>query len=296
MAFIKRLSGTSATLQIIILTVGAWLIVSLVDYGGAYWAESFPRFSLLRYLWMEGDFALLLRQPWRLLSYLLVHNSLWHLVVNMLLLYYFGSIFERLLGKKHLRLLYLLGGVVSGLFYPLAMEVMRLWGIRLLSLPLLGSSGAIFATMMAIATFAPRKKIAFLGQELAIALPIFLIILWGILSGSVANRGGVAVHFGGICTGLLYAFALRYNGLRFHYSPSDTTQGAVSYIPSYDRLKWSKKGTSSREESNKTNPEREKEIARIMDKIKHSGYSCLSEKEKRILFDHSQSHHGKKKA
>lgn len=293
--FIKKwCANQSATITIVAITALVWLLVSLIDYGGAHWGNAFPRFSLLSYLWLEGDFTLIVKQPWRLVTYFFVHNSLGHLAINLLLLYYFGSITEQILGKKRLLTLYFFGGVVAGLFYPLAFCIMRLWGVRLLSLPLLGASGAIFSLMMSLATFAPRKKFAFFGQELPLALPIALLLLWGLLSASFENRGGLSAHLGGVFMGLFYAILLRYKGLRFIYKPDNKIEGEVVYISRYDRRKKNRIVPEKKGLSPQNTTAKEKEVETIMKKIQQSGYSCLTDKEKKVIFDHSTEDHDEK--
>lgn len=93
--------------------------------------------------------------------------------------------------------------------------------------------------------------------------------------------------------GLFYAILLRYKGLRFIYKPDNKTEGEVVYISRYDRRKktglYLKKGLSPQNTTAK-----EKEVETIMKKIQQSGYSCLTDKEKKVIFDHSTEDHDEK--
>ena len=62
-------------------------------------------------------------QPWSLLSYMFMHAGFLHILFNMLWLYWFGSLFLYFFSGKHLRGLYVLGGICGGLFYMIAYNI-----------------------------------------------------------------------------------------------------------------------------------------------------------------------------
>lgn len=255
---VRWVKDSSVTRILILVTLLGWLIVSLVDFSLSYFFSSFPRFSLLRTLWIDGDFGLFMREPWRLISYLFVHSSLLHLVVNLVLLGYFGRYVESLLGKRQFLILYLLGGVVSALFYPLSFFLFRLIGIRFLALPLLGASGAIFAVVMGLGVYSPRLSIPIGGYSIPAIYLVLIVLVLGLIVSLMDSLGGFSVHMGGILFGLIYVLWIR-------------------------KMNHKKKILSEISQTSKGDWEA------IVEKIKHSGYTCLNEQEKQILFKKSTS-------
>src|SRR6202012_5553231 len=70
-----------------------------------------------RYLEMSSDLHLLLRHFWTPLTYMFLHAGFWHILINMLWLYWMGEIFEEYLGKKRIFGLYLMGGLAGAVFF-----------------------------------------------------------------------------------------------------------------------------------------------------------------------------------
>ena len=75
---------------------------------------------ILRDLYLPADLLQLLRRPWTIITYMFMHAGIWHLLGNMLWLYWFGKLFLYFFSSKHLRGLYVVGGLMGGLCYILA--------------------------------------------------------------------------------------------------------------------------------------------------------------------------------
>src|SRR5438874_3668659 len=95
--------------------------------------------------WFELDTRKVVRQGqiWRLLTHAFCHDrySIWHIVFNMLLLYWFGGTLETMYGSREFLLFYLTAAVVAGLTFV----GLDLWtGI---TIPGIGASGAVMAVM-----------------------------------------------------------------------------------------------------------------------------------------------------
>ena len=56
-------------------------------------------------------------RPWTLISYMFLHSGLWHLLFNMIGLYFFGPRVEDRLGAKGFLWLYVLSGLGAALFH-----------------------------------------------------------------------------------------------------------------------------------------------------------------------------------
>ena len=56
-------------------------------------------------------------RPWTIVTNLFVHAGIWHILTNMLTLYFFGSYLSRLVGNRNFLLIYFLGGLLGNGFY-----------------------------------------------------------------------------------------------------------------------------------------------------------------------------------
>ncbi len=141
-----------------------------------------------------------------LFTYQFLHGGTWHLAINMLLLWMFGSELEERWGSRFFLKYYFLCGVGGGLTYSL------------LSLgqnaPSVGASGAIYGLLMAYAIWFPNRVVllAFLFPIRVRHVIVFLVILQT-LQAIEATGAGIAytAHLGGMAFGYVY---LRWWGAR----------------------------------------------------------------------------------
>ena len=128
-----------------------------------------------------------------------VHGSFYHILFNMLGLFLFGTQLERRMGSTEFLLLYMLTGVGTGLV-SLA-----------LGMSVVGASGAIYALLLAFATYFPDARIFFFGfipMRAPIAVIVFAVL--SLVFHFTGLMGGVAhlAHLSGIVLGYLY-FVIR---------------------------------------------------------------------------------------
>jgi membrane associated rhomboid family serine protease len=204
-------------------------------------------------------------RPWTFVTYMFLHGSIWHILFNMMGLYFFGPRVEQRLGGDRFLWLYFLSGI-SGALLSLLLAP---------GAPIIGASAAIFGVVLAFARFWPTDKIYIYG-----VLPIearwlvALTILWAIYSGLTGSTGGVAdyAHLGGYVGAYLY---LRW---------LDETKGskrfkelAASPLPDRKLSNWKQVNMQSVHELNRD------EVNRILDKISASGLASLTSQEKQFL-------------
>lgn len=266
----KRLD---TTWKLILLTLTVSMLVALAD-NALSWLGWARRYIILDKLWLSGDLEVLARKPWTLLTYTFVHNSLWHLAVNMLLLGFAGKLFDSLLGRRRLLTVYLLGGVVAGLFYPILFFSLDMVGVNLLSLPLLGASGAIMAPLMAVICYAPSYSVELMGLRVPIILVSLLLLACFLIFVGTDNVGGLAAHAGGMAVGLAFGLLLRYRKI-------DITQPFLA-------LGRTRKKGATMANAERAKAEKEKRMSELVTKIKQSGYAALSDEERRFIFDRSR--------
>jgi hypothetical protein len=221
-----------------------------------------------------------------------LHYNFFHILFNMLWLYWFGKIFLEYLNAKKLLSVYLLGGLAGGLVYVLAFNLFPAFAEAVPTSVALGASAAILAVVMAVSFYVPNYTInlLFIGPVKLkyIALVTVLIDILSIKSG---NAGGHLAHLGGALFGFLYAVQLQRG--------RDLTKGFNRFMdslfslfrrrPGKIRVKYSK--PKNRPESdleyNARKVQEQKNIDLILDKISKSGYDGLSKEEKESLFRNS---------
>jgi membrane associated rhomboid family serine protease len=160
--------------------------------------------------WAQGNYLSLATLT--LLTSLFLHGSWLHLLGNMLYLWIFGNNVEDRFGRTGFLLFYLLGGALAGLS-QVAID-------QTSTIPTIGASGAIAATLGAYFVLFPRARVTslvFLGffYQLIDVPAILVLGFWFVLQlidgltelGVAQGSGGVAffAHIGGFVVGALIA-------------------------------------------------------------------------------------------
>jgi membrane associated rhomboid family serine protease len=147
---------------------------------------------------------------WQPLTYMFVHGGTWHLLFNMLGLFFFGVQLERRIGSNEFLLFYLVSGTLAGL---LSFGVYVATGTY--NVALIGASGAVFAVLLAFATYFPTATILLFGI-LPIRAPLLVIGYAALELFNMFTRTGGNVahmtHLIGFAVAFLYLLArLRIN-------------------------------------------------------------------------------------
>ena len=152
---------------------------------------------------------------WRLLSYMFLHGSLLHLLINMYSLYIIGTQIENYYGKTKYVLIYIISGICGGLLSAVGT------GANALSV---GASGAIFGLLGALAYFGYHYRL-YLGNVLKTQIiPVIIInLLIGVMVQGIDNF----CHIGGLVSGIFLAMALGVDGKS---KKSDRINGFICLI------------------------------------------------------------------
>ena len=280
--------------RLIYLNVAVFLLVHLVAVILTLW--NIHPTAWMAYIDLPSDIGELLHRPWTLLTYMYVHYDVWHILFNMLWFYWFGNIFLQYFTPKQMGGLYLLGGLAGALFYVAAYNIFPYFADK--QGMMCGASAAIMAVVLAITVRVPDYKVnlLFLG---AVSLKYIaaVTILIDLFSMTSANAGGHIAHIGGAVMGILFTqFWKRGKDLT---RPVNAVIDAIVTLFSRPRFKVHRQphtASSHSTASSHRRPESDyeynarkkremEEIDTILDKIKKSGYSALTEEEKKRLFD-----------
>ncbi len=141
---------------------------------------------------------------WQLFTYGFLHapNSIGHILSNLLMLYFFGTMLEERLGSRRFFLTYLAAQVCGALFFL----VPALFGV--LEAPAIGASGAVYGVMIAVATLYPNQIVFlfFLPLKLKwLAIGVVGIAAFSALVDLKQGSDGTAhlIHLGGAAYGYL---------------------------------------------------------------------------------------------
>ena len=151
-------------------------------------------FHIAEYLWFRPVDAL--ARPWSIFTYMFVHGDFFHLLMNMLGLFFFGPVLEDRWGSKEFIKFYLLcglGGALLSLFF---------WDQAII-----GASGAVFGVMVAFAMYWPDSPIYIWGIfPIKAKWLVAGLVTLNLVSALNGTRSGTAhlAHLGGAFTAFGY--------------------------------------------------------------------------------------------
>jgi len=234
-----------------------------------------------------------IRKPWTLVTYCFTHNGFFHLLFNMLSLFWFGSLVQEFIGSRKLLNIYLIGGIISGLIYIAVYNLLSLSPqLNNISPTILGASAAVYAVMFAAVALLPEYEFYLFG---IILIKIKYLAFTFLIISFVVPSSGIS-HLGGAVAGYSYIYLLR-RGTDLG-SPieafSDWWRSLWKPKPQVKipQRKYSestvaiKSGSHSNLDPNYF-PD-QMEVDSILDKIGKSGYESLTKEEKQKLYRASQ--------
>jgi membrane associated rhomboid family serine protease len=274
-------------MKLIFINVGAFLALRIIDL--ILWllgANSLTEY-IIALLGVPASINSLGYKFWTIITYMFTHYDLMHILFNMLVLFWFGKIFTQYLQEKQLLGVYLMGGVAGALFYVLCFNIFPVFQTLLPGSIAIGASASIMAIMIAISVYVPdfSLQLLFFGVVRLKYIALVYVII-DIISITGGNAGGHIAHLGGALFGWLYITQLRKGRDLAKWVPRNF--GSFS---SMFRSKPKLKVTINKDynpksdwDYNKKKTDQVKEIDRILEKIKKSGYESLSSDEKQTLF------------
>jgi membrane associated rhomboid family serine protease len=180
-----RLSVTHTLILLNVLLFFIFSIVSLV----------YP--NLINYIAINPSLILAGQNLWTIITSMFMHGSLFHLFVNMLSLFFLGSLTEQIIGRKRFFWFYIFSGIMGGLFFVIFAYLGQFFSrgdflFGSINDSAVGASGAIFGILGILATLLPRKRVYL------IVGPLIVIILQVLLSGFIPSASNVLEIVGGI--------------------------------------------------------------------------------------------------
>ena len=271
----------------IIVFVTIRLIQAFFSFSNGLTTQS--DYPLLNWISVPADPLQLVLKPWTLLSYMFVHYEFLHILFNLLCLYWFGRVFLTFFSERKLLQLYIIGGVFGAVAFLIGYNFIPILYRMAPSSMLMGASASVLAILFAAARYAPnyRLNLVQIGEVRLkyIALIYFIIDLISI--PTLANTGGHLAHLGGALAGLIMGYHWTKQGVQRAREPELSTIFS-SIFTKKSKMKVTHRRPLTDMEYNAIKTNRQREVDRILDKVKASGYDSLSKEEKKTLFDASQ--------
>jgi membrane associated rhomboid family serine protease len=224
-------------------------------------------------------------RPWGIVTYMFVHGPFMHILVNMLVLFFFGPPLEANWGSRAFTKYYFvcgIGGVaLSFLFMPTAV---------------IGASAAMYGLMLAFAMSWPDAPIYVWGifpvKAKWLVAFLFVVSLFSAFGAGPDGGGGVAhfAHLGGLMAGFIY--------LKLDWRPSEkldrlrkaTRVRRLAIVPRDDEDEAGRAASSGTAWSRVDERRLLDAVDRVLDKISAEGMSSLTSEERRLLDEVSKRH------
>ena len=241
----------------------------------------------LSYLSLPSSFSNFLYKPWSIITYGFAHYDFFHILLNLLVLYFISRMLLNLFRPKMALNIYLLGIIVGGLAFLFVYNVLPK-GFIINAPPLVGASAGISALLIFLGAYMPETEVRLIFFNIKLKYIAIALVAMDILGLFGWNQGGNVAHLGGALLGYFYAIKLKEGkdiGSGFERA-MDTLAGwfkPKSNLKTVHRNK--PKGTyagKTKEEFQTFNDQ--KKVDLILDKISKSGYESLTAEEKDFLF------------
>lgn len=150
--------------------------------------------SLIAVVELPGSLEAIAAKPWTLLTFAFVQVDFLHLLVNMLILYFFGRRLGSLSRQRLFWLIYIAGALAGALTFAAT--------ARDASDSLVGSSASVMAVTVAAAVANPRHRVViFPGVQVRMWVPAAVIVGIDVLTITAPDSTAHVVHIAGCLVG-----------------------------------------------------------------------------------------------
>jgi len=279
-----QLSHGTMTNKLIIYNVFVFALILLLNILNL----SLNQISLTEYFFtLDTNLVGFIIKPWGIITSIFSHFEIWHLIFNMLFLYFSGQLFEQIFDKRRLWQTYIFGGISGGMLEIAAHYLFP--SFQNSDQVVVGASGSIMAIFTALAFHSPNIRVNLFG---IFPVKIYLIAIFFLLNDliGIADPSDNVAHFahlGGAIFGLV--------SIQSMHSNNNILSVLGSFFDRIKKIITSGKSTKSGKAKFKTDEEynlekkrRQEKTDAILDKISKSGYESLTKEEKDFLFNQSK--------
>ncbi len=294
--------GSKAVNQIITINVVVFLTTGILYVFLFLFNRTDIYREYMKYTELPADIHVLLRRPWTIITYMFLHAGVFHILFNMLWLYWLGKSLAEYQGESKVWYTYIFGGIFGGIAFITAYNVFPVFEPLLKQSYAVGASAGVMAILATLAMLIPNQRIVlFLFGEIKMKWFAIIVFVIDFLMIGSNNAGGHIAHIGGGIWGVLYVVLLKqgmdvylpfqrfFIRLSQYRAPKKTQMKIVHSAYSVEYHTKGKSVTESIEkvqvssvDSSEEIPTQE-EIDRILDKILEKGMNSLTKKEKDTL-------------
>lgn len=270
--------------RLIVVNVLVFVVVLFINIFQFLFQSNFAD-RILYWFTLPAFLPDLVIRPWTLITYMFLHEGVFHLIFNLLWLYFGGLIFLNFFSEKQLLGTYISGGLAGGVLYIISYNLFPVFETVLPAATNRGASAAVMAIIIAAATYAPGYPVRlFFVLEVKLWVVAVLAILLDLAGIERSNAGGHIAHLGGAIFGYLMAksFDRGVDITHWIYDFYDYIQVLFGRKKKLKKV-YSKKGYTNVYSRYQYMSDQER-LDQILDKISMSGYDSLSKEEKEFLF------------
>ena len=197
--------GITKAIKTLLLTMTGVFILQTVltlSFGprAEIWIDYW--FGLVPYAFVKG------LRLWQPFTYIFLHGGLWHILINMLVLWMFGCDLERVWGARRFYKYFFICGIGAGLIDVAANLIPAAVGRGLSTIPTIGASGAIFGVLIGCAVMFPDRQVWLIPFPVTLSMRVYVAIMVAIEFFMTLSAPGDTVahlcHLGGALIGYLY--------------------------------------------------------------------------------------------
>lgn len=283
----------NALVALFAINVIFFVLMMVIQVGYYYSQRTTGDYNneIVRWFSLPANLTSLSEKPWTILTYMFsdTGTNIIRLISNMIWLWAFGYLLQKMAGNDKLIPIYIYGGIVGGLFFVLAYYTITPLQPLRGAAALLGANTGVLAVAAATTTLSPNYRFFTQirnGIPIWVLLGVYILIDFAAI-GSYSAAYSIA-HIGAMLAGFIFVLLLRkgkdgsvwmnnfYSWLMNLFNPykkpsREKTRETVFYE------------TGNRKPFNKTAHITQQRIDEILDKINQKGYHFLTEEEKNIL-------------
>lgn len=275
-------------IKLLIINISIFVIQTLILLVFTITGKQIVFLNFLDHLYFPSGLNGFLKQPWSILTYQFLHTpfGIFHILFNMLFLFFFGRILTEFMHERYVLPLYITGGVFGALLFMVTYNVSPAFQMNA---SLVGASASILAVVVAAATLVPNYTVflILIGPVKLKWIALFALLVDVINISSGSNAGGHIAHLGGALAGFLFIFSYNrgVNWFAWWFTFSDKYLNSRRRSPRVAYVNKSKAVTKEK----KSTEDSQARVDKILDKISKSGYESLTKEEKEFLFKVSNS-------
>ena len=273
-----RIATFSIAEKIILINVLCFVLPMLLNT--IFFLLKIPSGVYMNWLQLSPKFDTFITRPWTLISYSFIHSGFFHLLWNMLILFYSGRLLLNLFSDKIFINNYFLGVIAGGIIFVLSYSLFPVF--KGTYPPMIGASAGVMSVFIFICTYTPEQEIRVLFFNVKLKYIGIVFFFFDVIQIPYGNAGGHLAHIGGALLGFSYARQL-VNGRDIGSGFEQVWQ----YLFIKKQLKTVYKSPNKERfnKANKNGDNSQIKIDAILDKISKSGYDSLSKEEKDYLFE-----------